>query len=172
MSCRAPFLIVIMWLLAGMLPSYAQERESELKGAFIYNFVKFTQWQDRVDTNSTINVCASPESALYDALQRAENRPGRGREIVVVPLMNAGLGDCHVVVVTYEDNRKLAHIRRLLSSGPVLGVTDDPTALPGEMIIVMSMDRSRVVFSVNNTRAVSLGLSISSRLLRLARSVQ
>lgn len=163
--------LLFLLLSPTALPVHAQVQETDLKAAVIYNFVQFTQWPDKAGTTSTINICVSPENALYDALQKTAARPVQGREVVVVPMMNAGVGDCHVVFMSADDKRKSAQFQRLLA-GPVLGVTDDAAVLPGEMIIVMSIEKSRIVFSVNNAKAVSSGLSISSRLLRLARSIQ
>lgn len=161
----------LLYLLLLCLPAmaYAQVQESELKAAVIYNFVQFTQWPDKAGVQ--INLCVSPENRLHDDLQKIAARPTQGREVVIVPVMNAGIGDCHVVFMGGEDRRKSAQFQRLLA-GPVLSITDDDALLPEDMIIVMSVERSRIVFSVNNAKAVSSGLSISSRLLRLARSVK
>ena len=160
--------LLILCLPAGV---HAQVQETELKAAVIFNFMQFTQWPDRPGAYSGINLCVSAENPIYEALLRAATKPVQGREVSIVPIVNAGIGDCHVVVMGGDDRRKAAQFQRLLV-GPVLGISDDAGALPGEMIIVMGVERARIVFSVNNAKAVASGLSISSRLLRLARSVQ
>lgn len=160
--------VLCLWL-AGLAPACAQVQEEALKAAVIYNFVQFTQWPDK--SNAPLYLCASADNPLYEALQRAVAQPRQGREVIVVPIANAGPGDCHVVFMSNDDKRRAAQFQRLLA-GPVLGVTDDPSSLPSEMTIVMSLERNRIVFSVNNARALASGLSISSRLLRLARSVR
>jgi hypothetical protein len=162
--------LLLPWLASVPQPVHAQVQEDELKAAVIYNFMQFTQWPDKAGAGTPLNLCMSPENALYGALLRVAARSA-GREVAVVPIINAGIGDCDAIFMSYEDKRKAGHFQRLLA-GPVLSVTDDATVLPGEMMIVMSVERSRIVFSVNNARAVASGLSISSRLLRLARSVQ
>jgi hypothetical protein len=168
MRCLPRLFFTLLLLTQVWMPAYAQVSESELKAAVIYNFVQFTQWPDK-SGSSVITLCMSPESGLYAALQKVAARPAQGREVAVVPIVNAGSGDCQAVFMTYEDKRRLPQFQRLLT-GPVLSITDDPAA--GDMMIVMSVERNRIVFSVNNAKAVSTGLSISSRLLRLARSVQ
>lgn len=169
MHCLPRLSLLFLLIMQVWSPAQAQVPESELKAAVIYNFVQFTQWPDK--TVNVLNLCVSPESGLYDALQKAVRKPAQGREVQVVPIMNAGSGDCHIVFVTYEDKRKLSQFQRLLT-GPVLSITDDTAAPAGEVMIVMAMERNRIVFSVNNAKATSSGLTISSRLLRLARSVQ
>lgn len=164
------FALALLWLLALSMPTYAQVPENELKAAVIYNFMQFTQWPDKTDAGSALILCMATENGLYDAMQRVARRAA-GREVTVIPIKNAGVGDCHAVFLSEEDKRRATQFLRLLT-GPVLSITDDASVIPGEAMIFMSVERNKIVFSVNNAKAVSSGLSLSSRLLRLAKSVQ
>lgn len=171
LRCLPCFLILAL-LPMGASFALAQVPENEMKAALVYNFIQFTQWPDKAMSGTTFNLCAAPDSAIYPALQKLSGRPVLGKEISIVPLHNAGVGDCNVLMVGGEDNKQAAHARKLLASGPVLGITDDPATMSGDVIIVMMVDSNRVVFSINNTKANAAGIFVSSRLLRLARTVQ
>lgn len=164
------FALVLSWLSAMPMLACAQVPETELKAAVIYNFMQFTQWPDKADADSALILCMPSENGLFDSMQRVASR-GAGRQVTVIPITNAGIGDCHAVFLGEEDKRRASQFRRLLT-GPVLSITDDASMMPGEAMILMSVEKNRIVFSVNNAKVVTSGLSLSSRLLRLARSVQ
>ncbi|MFC5299783.1 YfiR family protein [Azospira restricta] len=149
-----------------------QVPEHDLKAAFIYNFVQFTQWPKDTLKGPSLTVCASQGSALYMALQAVSGKVVNERRIVLLPLADANAGDCQVVVATEGDRPRVAAIRRASEGGAVLTVTDDADLIREGMMIGMAVDAGRMSFIVDNTRAGRAGLVISSRLLRLAKSVQ
>lgn len=151
--------------------AFAQASEHELKAAFIYNFVKFAQWPDSAMRGGTINICASPGTLLYSALQGLGGKAAHGKALAVLPLPSSAAGECHVVVATGTDREHRPLLRRL-SAGPVLAVTDDPEMMQDGMMIGMVVESGRIHFTIDNTRATEAGLVVSSRLLRLARSVR
>ncbi|HNN09268.1 MAG TPA: YfiR family protein [Azospira sp.] len=152
--------------------AFAQAPEHDLKAAFIYNFIQFTQWPDAAMKGGTINLCSSPGTMLNMALQGIAGKTAHGRAIAIVPLAGAAPGDCHVVVVTEDDRGRAAMVRKIAGTGAVLSITDDPEILREGLLIGMALDGKRIVFTIDNSRAVTAGLVLSSRLLRLARSVQ
>ena len=152
--------------------AFAQAPEHDLKAAFIYNFVQFTQWPETAMKGGTINLCSSPGTLLNMALEAIAGKTAHGRAIAIIPLAGAAPGDCHVVIATEDDRSRVALVRKIAGSGAVLSVTDDPELLREGMLIGMALEGKRVTFVIDNTRATARGLVLSSRLLRLARSVQ
>lgn len=157
-------------LMAGA--AWAQAPEHDLKAAFIYNFVQFTSWPETALKGSTINLCVSQGTRLYMALQAIAGKPAHNRAILLRPLAEAQAGDCHVLVASADDRERTSLLRRLAERQPVLTITDDPELIRDGMMIGMALDNGRIAFIIDNTRAAQHGLAISSRLLRLARSVQ
>ena len=76
------------------------------------------------------------------------------------------------MVVTEDDRGRAAMVRRIAGAGAVLSITDDPEILREGLLIGMALDGKRITFTIDNSRATTAGLVLSSRLLRLARSVQ
>lgn len=146
--------------------------EHELKAAFIYNFVHFTQWPKEAFAAPQLTICADRGSLLYPGLQALVGKTVNERPIALRPLAGAAPGDCQVIVASEGDRPRLPLIRRLSDGAPVLTVSDDPELMREGMIIGMAVDAGRMSFVIDNTRAGKAGLSISSRLLRLARGVQ
>ena len=150
----------------------AQAPEHELKAAFVFNFVQFTQWPEGALSGSTLTLCVSPGTALQRALQTLDGKRVHERTLLVVPANAAAPGECQVVVSTAGDRQRLGTFKRLIGNGPVLSITDDSEQAHEGMLIALQVDAGRIVFSIDNTRASEAGLVLSSRLLRLARSVR
>lgn len=175
---RLPFSIrrLLCTLAAGcVLPADAQVQqvaEHDLKAAFIYHFVQFTQWPKEPPPGPHLVICASRGTALFMALKAIAGKTANDRRIVLRPLAEATAGECQVVVATEADRSRLLLIRRVSENTPVLTVTDDPELVQEGMMIGMVVDAGKMAFVVDNTRAIHAGLGISSRLLRLAKSIQ
>lgn len=146
--------------------------EHDLKAAFIYNFVQFTHWPEGALKGGTINVCVSKGAILHMALEPIAGKTAHGRIIALTPIQNEAVTGCHVLVAENGDRNRLAQFRKLIADGPVLTITDDPELMREGFMIGMLIEGSRIAFIVDNTRASGAKLAISSRLLRLAKSVQ
>lgn len=146
--------------------------EHDLKAAFIYNFVQFTQWPEGALKGGTINLCVSRGTILHMALEPIAGKTAHGKIVALTPFQNEAVTGCHVLVAESDDRNKLGQLRRLMADGPVLTITDDPELMREGFMIGMLVESRRIAFIVDNTRATGARLTISSRLLRLARSVQ
>lgn len=146
--------------------------ENELKAAFIYNFIQFTQWPESAFKGDSLNLCASPGTVLYAALQPIAGKVAHGRTIALIALQAEQSAGCHVLVAASGDRGRTPLIRRAIASEPVLTVTDDPELMRDGFMIGMVLEGSRITFVIDNTRAIEAKLAVSSRLLRLAKSVR
>lgn len=146
--------------------------EHELKAAFIYNFIQFTQWPEEQLKGSTLNVCVSPGTILHTALQTIVGKRAHDRIIALQSLPIVQIAGCHVLVAEAGDRTRLPQIRRAIASEPVLTITDDPELMRDGFMIGMMVEGGRITFLVDNTRATEVKLVVSSRLLRLAKLVR
>lgn len=55
---------VRLLLLLATPSAFAQAPEHDLKAAFIYNFIQFTQWPEAAMKGGTINLCSSSGTLL------------------------------------------------------------------------------------------------------------
>lgn len=169
---RQMLLAIATCLVASGAAAAEPVPEHELKAAFIYNFIQFTQWPEGQIKGSTLNVCVSPGTILHMALQAIAGKSAHGRVIALQPLPTAQVAGCHVLVAESGDRSRLPLVRRAIASEPVLTVTDDLELMRDGFMIGMMVEGGRISFLVDNSRATEVKLVVSSRLLRLAKSVR
>lgn len=175
---RLPFLLRQMLLaiatcfFANGTMAAEQVPEHELKAAFIYNFIQFTQWPGGQLKGGTLNVCVSPGSVMHMALQAISGKRAHGQMIALQPLPTVPAAGCHVLVAGSNDRVHLPQIHRAITSEPVLTITDNPEWVRDGFMIGMVVEGGRIAFLIDNTRANEVKLVVSSRLLRLAKHVQ
>lgn len=162
-------------LAAAMLAAPALPQpvgDSELKAAFVFNFAVFTQWpQDALAGGTPLLLCASPGNAMLGALGQLNDKLVNGHRIALRPAL-APVRGCHVLVLDRADRERWAQLKHELAGAPVLTVSDDRVISADGAVIGLSADERRIGFDVDLGAARLARLNLSSKLLRLARSVQ
>ena len=149
-------------------------QEHELKTAFLYNFVLFTQWPaDSTQENSPyINVCTIGQDPFGPVLEQLQGRKIRDKRIFLKREVSLDqVRDCHLLYISANEPENLARIREQLRDSSVLTVSDLNPASSERTIINMIIDNKRLVFDVDMMSARQARLMMSSKLLRLARRV-
>ena len=160
-----------------LLPLQVQAQpvpEYELKAAFVYNFALFAEWPpETAYDGGTINICVNPGSVLRHALAGLGEKAVKGRRVSVryLAVLDA-LPACHVLFVDASDRERWVQIKKGLGSASVLTISDDEEIRHDGSIIALSMDNNRIVFDIDTRAARQARLVLSSKLLRLARTVQ
>lgn len=147
--------------------------ELDLKAAYIFNFIQFIEWPDSdqaVDGDWAL--CISPFSPLKRPLMALEGRPARKGQPIRVRLLDAGaLRQCRMLVLHGSDIEPvLRALRALPPAHGILTVVDEIAATSPEIMITLGQQGNRIVFGINSEATHRAGLSVSSRLLRLART--
>lgn len=165
------------WLLAVLLIisqpftsplAHADEMlEYQVKAAFIYNFIAFTQWPE--STEPAINLCLYGEDYFGQEIDKLQNKSVGTRSIKVVRIRNSDqLLKCQVIFFSKSVNNTMADIISNLESNPILMLADSPNAISQGVTINMSLVNEKIVFEINLGIARKAGLDISSKLLQLA----
>ena len=141
------------------------DNEKALKVAFLYNFALYTEWP--MPLPDGIRLCVLGHDDLGPALDALGNRQINGKPVTLQRLEAGASGaGCHVI---YVADVKSARVVREMRQKPILSVTD---AAGAEFAMVtLARDGNRLVFDIDNSSARAAGLALSSKLLRLARSV-
>jgi hypothetical protein len=165
------------WLAACVQawPAFAEPvPEYDLKAAVVYNFALFTEWPaDAPHEGAAFNICVRNGSALRLPLNGFIDRQVHGRKIAVHDIgPGDSLRNCQVLYLDAEDRVRWAQIRRELEGASVLTVSEDGEIGRDGSVITLNLDNNRVVFDIDTRAARQARLTISSRLLRLARTVQ
>ena len=172
--CRTIRLWQALLLLLPLQAVAQTVSEYELKAAFVYNFALFTDWPtDTIFEGSILNICVNPTSAMRAPLAGLTDKPVKGVRIAVRPLATLdGLRACHVLYMDSNDRDRWKQIKKRIAGTAVLTVSDDGEIFRDGAIVGMEVENSRIVFDIDTRVAKTARLVLSSKLLRLARSVQ
>jgi hypothetical protein len=152
----------------------AQETtEGVLKGAFIFNFAKFTEWpQDVLPSGASLIACVVGDAAVADALTRnAKDRLIAGHQVVVVTRAANAVQDCHVLYVSSASARTVAQAVMPVAHSPVLTISDVGEFARTGGIAEFFVEGGKMRFRVNLGSVKLSRLQLSSRLLSLAELV-
>ena len=160
--------------LAALQPAGAQAPPLEMavKAAYLSKFAPFIDWPANAfaEPASPLVICVLGPDPFGANLDRAvEGHKDRGHPVTVrrLPVPDAA-ADCHLLYV--GDPALAAPALEAARNRPVVTVTEAGAAAPGVISFVRVGNNVR--FDIDEAQAQSVGLTISSKLLSLARSVR
>jgi hypothetical protein len=172
--------IAIVILPSLGLQAHAQDSsvssEYLIKAGFIYNFANLVQWP--------VNAFAQPDSPIVigilgeDPFGTVLDRVLAGKRVnsrvfLVKRLKSVvDLKECHILFVSSLEIAHLAEAIHLAKGMPILTIGEIPGFAKRGGIINLVLEDNKVHFEVNVEAAKEADLTISSRLLALARIVQ
>lgn len=168
--CRA--LAALLALAAACAaPAQTTLHESEAKAAAVYSFLQYVDWPGNRSEPLVLCLVGNPASLLLSG--QFQGQPVRGRTLAVRALDEklAQLGHCEAVFVESADPHDLQRVAAFARRKPVLVIAVGGQALASGATIALSVTGGKISFSVNLEAAREAGLSVSSKLLRLARTV-
>lgn len=176
---RTALALWVLAVLATLLPaslalaqSYADEYQ--VKAAYILNFARFIEWPpDSLPASSPITIAIVGKDPFNGSLEQVlVGRSANGHAIHLRYVRwNEVPRPCQIVFISAAEEPHLPEILRLLGSESVLTISDiERFSLRGG-IIEFSMVGNRVRFDINRSPASAARLTISSKLLSVARAV-
>ena len=170
--------IVVLLLLVSVLRfetiAYsAQLDETQIKAVFVLNFAKLTEWPiGTADDNSTFTIAILgkvPSSAFVKTLQ---SQTVHGVKISVRPIEEAGEAKgSRLLYISVSERRRLPGIMRELNQQSILTVSDMTGFCEAGGMIGLVPVQNRLGFDVNMVPVRKSRLTLSSQLLKLARTI-
>lgn len=166
--------VLALVLLAMTVLAHAQRQapEPELKAAILVNMLLFVDWPTPAARSpERLTMCYLAASPIATALAQLGGKMLKGQPLQVVHADAATLGGCHVLYLSPTD---AAALPRLASSRPASGILlvgDSPGYLQRGVMLNLEIEGGRVVFDIDLRSARQAGLTVSSKVLRLARHV-
>jgi hypothetical protein len=163
--------------LAWTIPARAQSGETiedEVKAAFLYNFTKYVDWPAAAfqDASDPLRMCVVARPKFVRAVENLiSGETSRGRPIQLVTPELTNLNRCHVLFTGASEASRFDAALPALSGRPILTVAESKTLFDQGGAILLVVDNSRVRFDVNVRAIEKAGLTVSSKLLRVARNV-
>jgi hypothetical protein len=153
----------------------AAPSEYQLKAAFLLNFAKFIEWPETafLSSQSALLICVVGEDPFGRDLDEIVKGQTIGdRTIAIKRTAQISRDDfCQVAFVRSGDGDKWQRGLAALKGAPILTVIEHDEVVDN-IIINMLVDERKIRFGVNMDAADRAGLKISSKLLKLAKSVR
>jgi hypothetical protein len=172
-----PFALALVAVLSvGAGRVYAQDvTEVSLKGAFVFNFARFTEWPaESLPSSAAVSACVVGDRAVGEALTRSVSGQRLNGRSITVTIVEAtvSLPPCHFLYVSGVSRARMAEIVYGLHDAPVLTVSDEDTFLKVGGMIQVFIENGKMRFRINPKSAKRARLQLSSRLLALADLVE
>ena len=168
-------LALVVCMAGGPVNGFA-EQDQNVKAAFVFNFVRFTEWpaQRFAHRNTPLSLCVwTPDARLSESMRALAGRAVDERPVRVTEVDRQDeLGQCHALFIADSSPRASAPAwLRRAESLDVLTIGDgDGFAALGGMIGLVS-DGPRMRFDINDKAVKRSGLKLGSQLYQLGRPV-
>jgi hypothetical protein len=144
--------------------------EYEMKAAYLYNFATFTTWP--AQTGKQVRLCILGKDSFRGSLEKLTVNTASGVRISLSYLPNVqAVGNCQMLFIDASELVNAVEILQQLERTPVLTVTDNQDLFNAGVMIGLILENKRLTFDVNYAQTQNARLSISSKLLRVARKV-
>jgi len=155
--------VICLPVTAAEIPEY------KLKAAFLYNFASFTAWPE---DSATFQLCIFGEDPFGSHLKQITSRKRKKHAIEARVVQTIkGLNGCQLVFIAPSASNRINQVQDSIAGKPVLTVADSSGALESGVMVNMETRKGMVYFEVNLRQARQHNLTMSSKLLRLAKRV-
>ena len=164
---------MVAGLLAGVVAA-EQVDERDVKAAFLFNFTRFVEWPaSAAEDSGPFHLCVLSDSTTAEAIERTmKGEVVNGRPVqTVVPRSPEDARRCQILFVGHSEMDRAAPLLAAVRDLPILTVGEGEQYVSRGGTIQFVREGGRVRFDVDVHGAKRVGLTISSRLLRVARHI-
>jgi hypothetical protein len=164
-------LLALTFVSAALVTMAAQDvtLEYRVKAAYLFNFTKFVEWPaSALESNGRFEIClaeTNPFGPVLASTLVGESAAGR---MLAVRVVRDTVDGCHVLFIPRAVTAA-PYLRRTVGR-PTLTVGESPDFLQQGGMINLIVDAGKVRFEIDQEVVMRHQLTISSRLLRLARA--
>ncbi|MBS1875117.1 MAG: YfiR family protein [Acidobacteria bacterium] len=150
--------------------------EYEIKAAMLLNLTKFVQWPAAKlgDASGPFVIGVLGRDPFgRDLDQQVAGKTVNGHPVVVQRLNGTARAEaCHILFITRGERRRLEELGSSLAHASVLTVGDGDRFAEAGSVVGLVLRGDRVQLEVNLAAAQRNGLTVSSRLLKLANVIK
>lgn len=171
MTHRAGALACFLVLVSSPMLAQTDAHEARIKAAFVFNFLKFAEWPDKMQSTSLTLCLINADNVLEDAFAPIRGRVVSERSVQVRTLTDVSdAKGCNVVYI--NDGVAKAVLNQLLGRQKtgLLTVGDAIDFVDAGGIIGLVEQNGRLQFEINLEAARRSNVQLSSQLLKLARN--
>ncbi len=173
----AGFVLVLFIASLAASAELPRASEYELKAAFLFNFIKFTDWPAdelaKSDDRFIIGVVGKdPFGAALDKIIEGETVHNRAIVARRFSRMDEAVTNSHVLFISSSEETNLPAILKILDQRSVLTVSDMDNFAQRGGIISLKKENNKIVFDINLETAKRVGITMNAQLLKLAKIVR
>jgi len=168
---RVPAIVLLLAIVAAAQPGPS---EYQVKAAFLLHFTKFVEWPPSAFAGAAapFAICVLGDDPFGSALdQVVEGETVDGRKVTIQRIKRIPEPKSCQILFIGKSEKTAAEILPAVGPG-VLTVGEHPGFLRDGGIIEFALDGHHVRFDINMRAASQAGLTMSARLLKVARMVQ
>ncbi len=162
----------ISTLTAPIVSAAPAASEQTLTAAFLYNFMKFTEWPQGIVTDH-ITLC-STKSSPFEELDAINGRAAQSKPVRIKRTsINEPLDDCQLLFLPREENiEQVRQWLKIIGNQPILIVSNINGFLDMGGMVSLINDGKNLNFEVNLEKVKHVGLKLNAQLLQIARDVR
>ena len=159
---------------SGAAHAWKQATESDVKAAFLYNFTKYIDWPSAAfeDAADSFRICVASDAEFRGSVAgivAGETARGRPLELIAP---RSDLNRCHILFIGRNEAARVGAMLGAIADRPILTVGETPGFLEKGGAVLFEVEDHRVRFDINLEAATRVGLTVSSKLVRVARHVR
>lgn len=175
---RVLLALVAWFAVCSAMPALAagnRAPEAEAKAAIVFNVLLFATWpRGRERPGQTLTLCIVEDAGVENALREKVEGQSIGKMKLAVesdPPQPEDLRRCDAIFIGGNDPSGLFRTAAAVRGLPILVLGEGPMALESGAMIALTLSGGRYVIDINLAALRRENLSVSSKLLRLARKV-
>lgn len=171
-------ILLLIALLQFTLPTISLCSNSDeylIKTAFLVKFLDFIQWQDKPDASSkaTMVIIGKDPFGAYLDDYLSDTLEKRNKLLKVLRTdWEEEIPDCEIIFLKETKAEKISKVLEQVNSKGVLTIGENKSFTKLGGIISFIIHKNRVRFIINLKAAKKAGIKISSKLLKLAHSIE
>ena len=150
--------------------------EDQIKSVFLFNLTHFVTWPFPDDQRpSTFNIGVYGNASFQKVLAQtveSETKDGHQLKVTSVRDLTKITNECRIVFIAKEVGSDWERIHKKIKGLPILTVSDLKDFASRGGMVALLRENNNIKIEVNYTRVQQAGLSMSAKLLRLARIVE
>jgi hypothetical protein len=168
--------LLLLLFINGVSAAFSAEpgREYKIKAGFLYKFLLFAEWPESAfkQSENTIIVGILGENPFEDLFDLVQGTPVNGRKLEIIHFHRDTevevLKYCHLLFIDASLENDYVRILDGLRGYPVLTVGEIIGFGAAGGMINFVMEENNVAFEINKSAAEHAGITLRSKLLRVA----
>lgn len=159
-----------------MAQEHSKSREYPLKAAFIYNFIKFTRWNntDSISAAQPLFLGIVGPNYFGESLLPLEKKKASGRPISLFDCAESDYSDitkCQIVFVTLTNPAQFCRVIDVVNNRSVLTISDVEGFAQHGGCIELLEHQGKIRFIINRKAVKEQGLTLSYKVYSMALAV-